>query len=720
MALSQLSSRGTGTVKVGFETWWSRSGSARTGPLVVDIAVAFGLALAILILLCQIYNRTSFDQWSVPIDYAGDTLAVMAKIKACADGEMAPVIEHQIKSLNAPFEANWNDWPDPQDPLWWATGIVARSMGLFAALNFSLVFAHLLAGLSFYIAGRLGGAKRAFSFAGALAFGLSVYIFARGIPHIMLSYCWHVPLCLLVSWWACQDDVPTNSWKWIVAVALAFATGLQNPYYALLFLQLLGFAVLARLVRRQWAKATFPVLLGCVTCFTLILINAHSLTYRWRHGANPSAIVRDLAGLEHYGLVWAELFLPVHHRWQAFADFARTHYFDVTLIRGEIGSAYLGVLGIAGLLWMIGSFLYFILSKRISRITIDMVQIFWVLLYSVVGGINLILGVFGLVFFRCTNRFSIAVLALALLFLVRQFSRLRLRGSWVLALGLAVFALWDQLPPRTDPRRIDRIRQKVESDHQYVKQLEALLAPGSMVFQLPVMDYPEVPPILAMTDYEHFRPYLFSRHLRFSYGSNKGRARENWQHEIAQLPIPEMVSRLRKNGFSAIHVNRKAYADSGKELLNGLRQVGLAETVRDRNDELVAVLLRQSTSALAEISPTLGEGFYGWETAARNRKFAWSKGSAELNLRNESGGVVRYKLRFELETLLERSVSLELGNASMTVNLTPGDPPMARDFEVELRPGNNVLRFETNKPAELPGNGDTRPLAFSLTLLEQE
>jgi hypothetical protein len=36
------------------------------------------------------------------------------------------------------------------------------------------------------------------------------------------------------------------------------------------------------------------------------------------------------------------------------------------------------------------------------------------------------------------------------------------------------------------------------------------------------------------------------------------------------------------------------------------------------------------------------------------------------------------------------------------------------DLALLLKPGKNELRFETDVPAELPGNGDQRKLAFDL------
>src|SRR5262249_38293922 len=93
-----------------------------------------------------------------------------------------------------------------------------------------------------------------------------------------------------------------------------------------------------------------------------------------------------------------------------------------------------------------------------------------------------------------------------------------------------------------------------------------------------------------MRDYEHFRPYFFSTHLRFSYGTDRGRPRDEWQGRVAALRADAMVGTLERYGFAGIILNRDGFADGGEEVLEGLRAAGrpASETV----DDLVLVPLR--------------------------------------------------------------------------------------------------------------------------------
>jgi phosphoglycerol transferase len=287
-------------------------------------------------------------------------------------------------------------------------------------------------------------------------------------------------------------------------------------------------------------------------------------------------MVRRIAYLENYGLTLPELFAPpAYHRWHWWSVFWQTHYSAQSFLAGERDSPYLGFAGTAGLLWLAVPSLFHLLKGQLRCIPTQALQVLWILLYSLVGGINLLIGVFGFILFRATNRYSIVILTIALLFLVRQLSRCCPR-QFVrpVALGLLVLGLWDQLPPSTDRAFVQQNARVARSDLHFVSDLEKALPSGSKVFQLPVVDFPESPPIHQMTAYEHFRPYLFSRSLHFSYGSDKGRYREAWQKEIEKMPAAQMAAKLEEFGFDAVLVNRRGYEDRGDGLIAELAATG--------------------------------------------------------------------------------------------------------------------------------------------------
>jgi phosphoglycerol transferase len=142
--------------------------------------------------------------------------------------------------------------------------------------------------------------------------------------------------------------------------------------------------------------------------------------------------------------------------------------------------------------------------------------------------------------------------------------------------------------------------------------MEAALPEGGMVFQLPVMDFPEAP-LPGIPSYDHFRPYLYSSQLRFSFGSMKGRERERWQHEVQQLLVEgatvdqgakqirfkpanvrRAVDELEKRGFQALYLNRNAFPDRGRGLEDALLEIGYdVPPIRSAVGDLTCIVLRK-------------------------------------------------------------------------------------------------------------------------------
>jgi len=520
----------------------------------------------------------------------------MKKTSNCGswvNGEIAPVVQKFVQSLGAPFAANWNDFPWTEQLIFAAMGWLGRCIGLFASANAILLLAHVLAGLSFYWVAKVLKYKTAFSLAGAVLFAFSPFILFRSLGHINVTCCWHVPLFLLVTWWTYYGRIALWGRKWWIAAAVSFITGTFNPYYTCMYLQFLGFGVLLHSVRKQWPQAAMAFGLGCLAMAAFLLMNVPTIGYSLQHGSNLVAGVRSLNDLELYGLKVPDLFMPPpYHRWHWWASFGQSKYYLVTALKGELWSPYLGFVGIAGLAWLAGMSIFRLFQGKPRCIPVQAWQTLWVLAFSLVGGVNLILGILGCNYFRGSNRLSIIILCVSLLFLVRQLSRhcprrLALPVTFILlAVGLA-----DQLQPLMTSASIEQVAQQIRSDREFTAGIESRLPPSSMVFQLPVMGYPEYGYINKMYDYEHLTPYLYSKHLRYSYGSDKGRPSESWQREVEKMPPAEMAAKLEEYGFGAIYLNTKAFKDGGSKLIDDLRNAGKPVFIESSRKDLVAIRL---------------------------------------------------------------------------------------------------------------------------------
>jgi phosphoglycerol transferase len=676
-----------------------------------------GIALCFFIVLLWswVYGRISLVAWQTPLGYGGgDECFNLAIAKAFMDGDIFPVLYKWVPHLNAPFSANWNDYPLTEEFIFAIMGWLGKIVGLFPAANFMVLLAHLLAGLSFWYVGRELNYRSAFAFSGAILFAFSHYIFARNFGHIVLTYYWHVPLMLLVTWWAYSSrQIQFKHRKWFVAVAIAAVSGTFNPYYSWMFLQFLGFAVLLHLARKQYHLIRLPLLLIGVTMASFIIMNADTFSYSLLHGANIHAVSRNLAALELYALkIPALVFPPADHSWHSWANYGQSHYFLPSLLKGEDWSPYLGMVGLVGSAWLAGTGLYHLLQGRLQLIPVHAWQALWILLFSLVGGINLLLGTFGLILFRGTNRFSIFILAIVLLFLVRQLSR-QCPKKWVVpvAFGIAVIGLWDQLPPKASAQ-IQQTADLVQSDHHFARTLETQLTRNSMVFQLPVVAFPENT-AYQMTGYDHFRPYLFTQHLRYSYGTNKGRGDADWQTDLSKLAPVDMAAKLETLGFGAIMINRKGYEDKGVRIINEL--VNTNRQVICDNGELVAIRLKSGElPVFSEFSKVYSAG---WSVDEGTHRWAMSN-RAEIKVFNNTNKPRMVTIGFSLITLKPRNVKISMNgetSRNFSLSLLSGAATYFKPPPFTLAPGQNSLFIETDVQPEIPGNGDMRKLSFGIS-----
>ena len=164
------------------------------------------------------------------------------------------------------------------------------------------------------------------------------------------------------------------------------------------------------------------------------------------------------------------------------SDFSRK-YATTAWVRGEMFSPYLGLVAIGALVWMTVEFILRMLNLRKvpRRFSLHVPQCLWVILYAAIGGGNCLLGLFGLQYFRGSNRYSIWISAICLLFLVSRMSRIVRRwnkaASYALAMGVAALGLLDQLPLPPSKAETQALAKQVENDRAFCRKLEEKLPP---------------------------------------------------------------------------------------------------------------------------------------------------------------------------------------------------------------------------------------------------
>jgi phosphoglycerol transferase len=557
----------------------------------------------------------------------GDVVAVYAGLQAMREGDSPPFFWKRVRRLNAPFEAEWNDWPSLDELHYLVLANLARTFGVFGGLNTVLLLGHLLAAGTFYGVARVSGVARLWSFVGGLAYGLAPFMFAQSPHHSGVQWAWHVPLFTLVWRWVATDPgIEPWSRRFRQATGIGFLTGLLNVYFTNIFCQLTLVGAALRYLRTRSRPAILAALAAIAAAAAgFALSNVDTWTFKAAYGPNPGAFSREYKWLEIYGLKIKDLVIPpVTHRADALARFGLDHRRQAPL-NDEDGSGYQGMVGIACLVWLAATAVSRLATGREKEVPLEAWQVLWIVLMFTTGGLNAIIGALGFTMFRTGCRSSIVILAITLLWAARRLTELTSRrtaspngGSggidWPLvnaAAAVCLVILWDQVPRPPSAEVRQQIDGRIAADRDFTARMEEALPDGAMVFQLPVMEHPESP-INGVPSYDHFRPYIFSRGLRFSFGSHKGRERERWQAALQaklfeQAKVDQQagiirfdpasaraaVEQLEQLGFAAIYVNRNGFPDRGRGIEESLLKLGCTRPpIRSAAGDLECILLR--------------------------------------------------------------------------------------------------------------------------------
>jgi len=460
--------------------------------------------------------------------------------------------------------------------------------------------------------------------AASLLFAFLPYHFWRGPFHPFASTYHAIPLLTMVALWLCgtepllfrRDESGRLRWAWslrrtlpvVVACVLASISG---PYYAFFgtFLILAGGVI--GLLRKPAVDRVLDALAaaGLVAgLFTAQLIP--NALYAIREGPNPTPFARSSASYYRHSLRVMDLLRPVPgHRvpWlnHSLPPERTKSPPDLAWLYNETAEAEvnspLGSLGSLGFLILVALGLAAPCAPTRSKPVLgDLGQLnLAVLLLGLNGGFGELIAVYITTMIRCYNRISIftgffAIAALALLVSRGQRVLPRtpatgpawIRWGWLVALwGVTALGLLDQIPPLLTP---DHAHDAIafRSDKEFVAAVERAVPLGSMVFQLPQNSFPEFGRRFKMYDYSHFRGYLHSRQLRWSYGALRGREAEI-HGRFALLPPAKLVDALVAAGFSGVYVNRNGYEAGGQELVRAMLRKVPQEPITNRDGSLL-------------------------------------------------------------------------------------------------------------------------------------
>jgi len=656
--------------------------------------------------------------------------------------------------LGAPGVQDLRDFPVPDALhflsmriIGWFTSSWGAVVNLYFLASFLAITWSMLAVLRHF------GITRGAAVVIALLFSFAPFHFYRNENHLHFSAYYAIPLAGMVLLWIMGDDplfttvqrerfvLPVATHKGTAAIIVCVMLGSSGAYYAYLTILLLMIAGLYRqLDQRNLRRAGSAAVLAAVIATTVTLNLLPNILHILVDGKNPEVAVRKPAEAEAYALKLTQLVLPVTgHRIPEWADFKATYNRSPSrspISEGD-GSA-LGTCFAAGFCFLLLTVVtgnpwsrHRELIRRLGRLNL------WAFLICTTGGVGSVLastispqirsyarmGVF-IAFF---SAFAVA----AMLDQIRRHCARAGARSWVfhgVLAGILVAGLLDQTTAADVPPYA-QVSKQYHDDAEFAARAERLLPRAAQVLELPFMSFPESPAPRGMAPYDHFRPYLHSAALRWSYGAMKGRYWDAWQGDLSARPVDEVLDAAALAGFGAIYVDRHGYADQGAAIRKSLGGMGLTP-IESRDGRfwlynigpyargLQAALTPEEWSRAREavLHPVLLRWLplcSGLESKAA-RDWRWCGGEDGLRVENSSGQPQTLEVHGSLQAAADGPCRIRIDGPGWAEVFPIKDAaPAPLQHSLDVSPGTSVFRLQSDCRRLFAAN-DPRPLVFRM------
>ena len=683
--------------------------------------------------LCVLILFVFYKLWRadlrVPFQYNGDALLHAMFIRGMIDNGWY----WQNPSIGAPNGLQMYDFPAVDNAgavvLWLIslfTHDAFRVLNIFYLLTFPLVTISAL-----YVLRRFN-VPYLIALCCSLLYAFLPYHFMRNESHLFLSAYYLIPLAAMVVLWVAGAELVWRSQKFVLSAVICVIVGSSGIYYPFFTCYLLLIAgTLAALKLHKLRPLAMALVLVVITSATVLINLSPSLIYIYRHG-DEKVVQRGPAEAEFYGLKISALLLPITgHRIKLFDRAKRFHNSQTLLTEND--TATLGIFGSIGFLGLLVQLLRrrdLIESTKPELLHhLSVLNILAVLL-GTVGGFGFLFAVLISSSIRSYTRIStfIAFFSLLAIAVALEWIHQRTRiAFYVLLVVVLAGGILDQTTRAYVPY-YSGTKADFLSDEDFIKRVEASVAPRAMIFQLPYVPFPEHPKVHAMVDYDHFRAYLHSRNLRWSYGTIKNRDDDLAQQRVASLPAEEFVNALAFAGFSGVYLDRHGYEDGGAAKEAELANVLRSQPLLSSNGRLLFFNLGDYARALRErysesewqakqefsFHPLLLEwkgGFSGLESD-RGMNWRWSSTEGELILRNTSTRERKIRIEMSFATGHEQLDDLIIsGLVSDQLKISTHPTPYLKELIVP--PGDSVIKFRSTAP-RVNAPRDPRVLIFRI------
>ncbi len=587
------------------------------------------------------------------------------------------------------------------------------------------------------------------SYLGSITYAFLPAIFLRGQGHLVVSCYQFVPLGILLCYWVFSDDKFMNwgkgFWKYrrnIMALVMILLIGSNGMgYYPIFSCFLIVVTGVSCLVKNKRFSEFIKSIKLCAGITAVFFLNCMPYILSRFSNMYADSFSRNPEGAEIYGLKIIQLLLPISgHGIEPLQNIINRYNSYAPLVN-ENHNAYLGLIGVFGLLVLLVVLFTKEHDKRL--VLFSELNIFAILL-GTIGGFGSVISYTFFNMIRSYNRISvfIAFLAIAstcilcdkiLYHKAVKESQIKKIACTICAVCIFAGALWEQCDGvGGQARSIESIRnteQVVKELESYFGEVENKMGDGAMIYCLPYHHFPEGGSDHNMGNSELYVPYLFTDTMKWSFGSLYGTIGDRWDYRISQLSTEYMLEQLSICGFDGVYVNGNAYdTEKLNLLLVELRENLDVEPIWDNGvnyvfsmnkyNEFIAEnftddeILKFKNGSLG-ISYKMGTGFSDAESNSTGLRWNWCDKSGEVELYNSTDDTIDLDLVFtpSIGYSEQHNLYIEYNGGSYTYPIS--NVAQKVSVPIEAISGKSVVKFSTDAP-QTPAPSDPRSLYFRL------
>lgn len=235
--------------------------------------------------------------------------------------------------------------------------------------------------------------------------------------------------------------------------------------------------------------------------------------------------------------------------------------------------------------------------------------------------------------------------------------------------------------------------------------------------------------MFGMADYDHYKEYILSTNIHWSYAAMRGRWEDVWLQQVDRLPTLQLITHLCVAGFRGVEVDRAAYADSGRAFEANLQQIVGRPMVESANRHFAFYDLttfdRQMKSRFtaeewsqlsqAELNTVFVRPSDGMGPVEGNAEHSWRwcDPDSTLVFYNRLSGAHTIDLEMSIYTghTMPASLTLEYAGSKDEIQISLGGTNYRRSISVG--PGRSVMHLRSNAKA-FKTPGDQRTFYFRL------